>query len=1006
MTASESKKYTILVVDDLPENLRLLKEMLDRAGYEVRPVLNGETAISAIRKSPPDIVLLDIMMPDMTGYAVCERLKADERTRKIPVIFLSALDDLSDKVKGFTAGGVDYITKPFHEEEVLARVQTHLNLQIAHQKILDQNLRLRAEIEGRQKCEFALRGSEEKFRCMFEQHSAVMLLIDPDTGNIVNANHAAEKYYGYPLEDLLRMTAWQINILPKEEIHPLMQLTKAREQKSFEFRHRLADGRIRDVEVRSTPIPFGENIRLFSIITDITERKIAEWRLIEANRFLDGIINALPNPVFIKDEQHRWLILNDAYCELMGFDREELIGKSDHDFFPKEEADVFREKDRLVFNSGETHTNEERFTDAKGDVHTILTRKSVMKNANGEKILVGIITDISDRKRAEDELVQAKSLAESVSRAKSEFLANMSHEIRTPMNAVLGFLSIVLEDADLSPKHREFLTTALNSSRSLLGLINDILDISKLERGRLELEILPFDLHALMEETVRSLNILAKDKGLSLALDIHETVPQNITGDPSRLKQILMNLIGNAVKFTQKGGITVTAASDDQKRTIRFAIKDTGIGMSPESLQKIFEPFTQADTSTSRRFGGTGLGTAISKQLAELMGGTIWARSREGEGSTFCFTIRAEPADGEPVIVSDQGAAFRPRRAFTVLLAEDIEENRTLARIRLEQNGHSVVPAENGIQAVSGFQQYDPDIILMDIHMPDMDGLEATKAIRNAEAGRRSPVPIIALTASVTNDERSRFLESGMNAVVGKPIDFDELFRAMERLVPEGRGRIAAPAGAGRKGENGAVFHIHGVNVKQGLRVWRDERAYKSALLSFARDYGNTAREIEELLRKEDREEAHQKLHGLKGVSGNLWLTSVFAMASKILPAIRKQPVEQLLPMIRSLGEALERTVHSMGRAGLEEGLEKEDRLCDDAPDADAVKRGFRELIASLEEYDPDASEPFLERLTRMLSPELTAPVRRQIELFNFDGAEKAARDLAGELGIDVGDVG
>ncbi|MEM9424346.1 MAG: ATP-binding protein, partial [Spirochaetota bacterium] len=391
-------------------------------------------------------------------------------------------------------------------------------------------------------------------------------------------------------------------------------------------------------------------------------------------------------------------------------------------------------------------------------------------------------------------LAKAKDEAEASARTKANFLANMSHEIRTPMNSILGFIELSLEYAEVPEKIKEYLSIANNSAKGLLTIINDVLDISKLDSGKFVLEKIKFYLPRLLKDTVQALEINARKKSLELNVDIQKDILHCFISDPNRLRQILSNLIGNAIKFTESGSISVSVLQNPEGE-LQFSVKDTGIGMTAEQVRDIFQPFKQADDSIVRRFGGTGLGTTISKQLIELLGGKIWVESEMGKGSTFYFTIEAElppcmphcNLDCEGRGISETAALYQSERAFQILLAEDIPENVALAQTRLEQQGHSLEVAGDGNEAIAAFEKGCFDIILMDVQMPVLDGLEATRRIRRLEAERGGGhIPILALTASVLPEDRQMCLDAGMDLILEKPIRFDHLFQAMEDAVPEG----------------------------------------------------------------------------------------------------------------------------------------------------------------------------------------------------------------------------
>lgn len=825
----------ILVVDDTPENLRVVVSLLKEAGYKARGIPNGQMALQAVAKQPPDLILLDIRMPGMDGFQVCEALRDNPQSRDIPVIFLSALTDTADKQRAFDLGGEDYITKPFQAEEVLARVNTHLEL--ARNRLALIHTRGMLEKLSQKQEQIAPKATPAVSGPALSEGQADILVVDDDTENLrlmidllrkggyrargVSSGGMALQAVDKQPPDLILldilmpgMDGYQVCTALREQVKnrdiPLIFLTQLTDMANMEraFKAGAVDYIIKPVKPGEMLARVSTHLRLRRMQLGL-EQMVAERaaELAASEEKFRIVAEQAPIALVILDQEERIQFYNRRFTEVFGYTQEETP--------TTEEWWLLAYPDEAYRNTIRKRWEEavEQAVNMKAE---ILPQESWVTCRNGERRYIewrmaplgkfGLVlgTDITERKQAEEkllhykdqleetiqqrtaELVLARDAAEAANQAKSIFLANMSHELRTPLNAILGFSSLISRESQLTAIQRENLNIINRSGEHLLTLINDVLEMSKIDAGRVELRHDSFNLVSMIRDVVDMMEIRAREKGLRLLFDQSSQFPSFIRGDQARLRQILINLVGNAVKFTQQGRVSVRLATvQNADAHLMIEVEDSGPGISAEDQQRLFQPFVQLGHPAAQK--GTGLGLAITRQYLQLMGGSIEVKSTLGAGSIFRVDLPLELADAIDVAESaDAGSSevlgLAPNQPeYRILIAEDQSDNQLLLSTLMQNIGIPFKTADNGEQAIQLFQDWQPHLIWMDRRMPVVDGIEATNAIRGLPGGK--DVKIVAVTTSAFKEQRDEIFKAGMDDFVRKPYRFNEIYECLSRQL-------------------------------------------------------------------------------------------------------------------------------------------------------------------------------------------------------------------------------
>lgn len=649
-----------------------------------------------------------------------------------------------------------------------------------------------------------------------------------------------------------------------------------------------------------------------------------EKRVRQRTTLLEGVLISTADLVFFKDLNGLYLGCNPEFARLVGCSREQVVGARDTDLFSAEVASFFFEQDQLMMATGKARRIEEWVTYPEGTKALLDMLMSPLRDASGSLLgTVGFARDITEKKQAEQAIQE-------VVEAKLRFIANMSHEIRTPMNGVIGMAGL-LQESGLDDEQRHYLQVIRSSGDLLMGIVNDILDFSKIEAGQLPLEEAPFDLGHLLEELGDLFTPQARQKGLLLVRRFQQQDFCCLKGDGTRLRQILMNLLGNALKFTETGTITLQASTEPQQDgqiLVRCQVRDTGIGIPKDRLGSLFEPFSQADSSTTRKYGGTGLGLAISRQLARLMGGNITVISLPGQGSSFTATVLCGSCDELDQIQLQQQKqpADQQKKVMSarILLVEDNMVNQLVARTILEKQGHKISLAANGQEALAMLRLLPVDLILMDCQMPVMDGFEATSRIRQGEAGEQNRnVPIIAMTAHAFVQDRERCFCVGMDDYLTKPVQPARLADAIAAWLERGH-QAASPAHTALDpvaATDPPVEAEELVFAAEDLlqRLDDDRDLAQTAISIFLDEVDNAVAELHAAVMRADSTAVSMQAHGLKGAALNCGAGRTAAVAWR-LECLAKdgslEGAEQMIDELRQEVVSYQQEIQKLGWRG------------------------------------------------------------------------------------------
>ncbi|WP_228039121.1 response regulator, partial [Nostoc sp. LEGE 12450] len=768
----------ILLADDNSDMRDYVKRLLSQQ-YEVESVADGLAALDSARGRVPDLVLTDVMMPGLDGFGLLQELRANPQTKKVPIILLSARAGEEARVEGLEAGADDYLIKPFSARELLARVEAALKMARLREEAMqrEQGLRIEAEV-AKAHLETVLAGIQDQF-----------FVLDRDW-NYTFVNDRVAEVVGIQKEELLDRMIWEVfpDVAKSDfytQVHRAMaEQTVVRFEYFYPAWQRWFENRV---------YPFGEGVSIF--VTEISDRKQAEKALRESEEQFRNMADNAPFMVWVTDTNNYCTYLSKSWYDFTGHNEETSLGFGWLNAVHPEDYDDVRNIFLEASKRCEAFRMEYRLQRKDSEYRWTIDAANPWFGVDGQfKGYIGSVIDITERKTAEaerDRLLEleqaARTEAETANRIKDEFLAVLSHELRSPLNPILGWARL-LQTREFHPAEiKKAIATIERNAKLQAQLIEDLLDVSRILQGKLNLKMFPVNLVLVIEAGLETVRLAAEAKDIQIQTMLDASLGQ-VLGDSDRLQQVIWNLLSNAVKFTpEEGKINIQLERIDSQAQI--TVSDTGKGISPEFLPHVFEYFRQADGTTTRRFGGLGLGLAIVRHLIELHGGRIWAESL-GEGQGAIFRVRLPLIKKE--LTSKQQINIDPLNASStteiltgiqILVVDDDDDTREFHTFVLEQAGANVIAVASAKEALQALAESEPDILLSDIGMPETDGYMLMRQIRALQLKQAKQIPAIALTAYAGEINQQQAIASGFQRHLSKPVEPDELVKAIATLI-------------------------------------------------------------------------------------------------------------------------------------------------------------------------------------------------------------------------------